>query len=114
MAPVNVTWQIALLRHPKIESWCADSAWRVRMITTTGTIVVSALIVVIAYLVPGFDKVMGLLGAFFAFMISAIFPLVCHLRLFQNSMSIWRKSMTYILVIVSVIMAATGTWKSFA
>ncbi|KAI9488883.1 transmembrane amino acid transporter protein-domain-containing protein [Zychaea mexicana] len=113
MAPVNLTWQIALLRHPSIEVWCAGSQWRVRMITVTGTVMVSAMIVLIAYVVPGFDKVMGLLGALFAFIISALFPLACHLKLFQHTMSMPRKVMSYFLIVISLFMAITGTWKSF-
>ncbi|KAI7848408.1 transmembrane amino acid transporter protein-domain-containing protein [Circinella umbellata] len=112
LSPVNLTWQRAILRHPKVEEWCLGSLWRVRSITITGTILMSAIVVLIAYMFPSFDKVMGLLGSLFAFVISAVFPLTCHLKLFGHTMSTTRKYITYILLTISVIMATLGTWKS--
>ncbi|KAI9274789.1 transmembrane amino acid transporter protein-domain-containing protein [Phascolomyces articulosus] len=113
LSPVNLTWQIALLRNPNVETWCQGSIWRVRFLTITGTVLLSAMIVFIAYIFPAFDKVMGLLGSLFAFIISAVFPLSCHLKLFRNTMSTSRKMVTYMLLGVSITMGVFGTWKSF-
>ncbi|KAI9315589.1 transmembrane amino acid transporter protein-domain-containing protein, partial [Dichotomocladium elegans] len=111
--PVNMTWQMALFRHPVMEAWCNVRPWRTNFIKGLGMVLMSAMIVLIAYYVPGFDNVMGLLGAFFAFMISAIFPLVCHYRLYSDTLSVKRKLFNGTLVLASIVMAVTGTYKSF-
>ncbi|KAI9144894.1 transmembrane amino acid transporter protein-domain-containing protein [Paraphysoderma sedebokerense] len=42
---------------------------------------VSVLILIVAIVWPGFHQVMALLGSFFSFFVSGIFPLVCFLKL---------------------------------
>ncbi|CDH53169.1 amino acid transporter transmembrane [Lichtheimia corymbifera JMRC:FSU:9682] len=110
--PVDTTIKLALLRHPKIDVWYKENPRYGRVLLGIGTLILSATIVLMAYLVPGFDNVMGLLGAFFAFAISAIFPLMCHRKLYQSSTPRWQKILDYILIFISVAMAIAGTWAS--
>lgn len=110
--PVNLTISLWLLNKPVIDAWCKENPRYGRMLPGIGTLILSATIVLMAYLVPGFDNVMGLLGAFFAFVISAIFPLMCHRKLYQSSTPRWQKILDYILIFISIVMAIAGTWAS--
>ncbi|CAO3655920.1 unnamed protein product [Mucor fragilis] len=111
--PVNLSWQIWLFKGTPLEDWCDKGSWREPILTAMGKVCVSAFIVVLAYIIPGFDKIMSLLGAFFSFMISGIFPLVCHLCLFGDTMSVKKKMLDYTLIIIASSMALTGTCWSF-
>ncbi|KAI8344155.1 transmembrane amino acid transporter protein-domain-containing protein [Chlamydoabsidia padenii] len=111
--PVNLTWQLWLYRTPKMEQWCQDHAWMEPVVSVIGKMMVSAGIVYLAWLIPGFDKIMGLLGAFFSFIISGIFPLICHLYLFGDSLSFGVKLLNYILLVIATLMATSGTIVSF-
>ncbi|PHZ15739.1 uncharacterized protein RHIMIDRAFT_224050 [Rhizopus microsporus ATCC 52813] len=111
--PVNISWQLWLLKGTHLEEWCIKGRWREPMIMFIGKITVSAFIVVLAYVIPGFDKIMSLLGAFFSFMISGIFPLVCHVRLFGTTMTRKQKILDYTLIFIASCMAFIGTLWSF-
>lgn len=74
----------------------------------------ATIVLLMAYSVPGFDNAMGLLYAFFAFVVSAIFPPMCHHKLYQSSTSRWQKILDYILIFISVAMAITGMWTRIA
>ncbi|KAG0749701.1 hypothetical protein G6F57_004277 [Rhizopus arrhizus] len=111
--PVNVSWQLWLLKGTHLEEWCVKARWREPLLTFIGKLIVSAFIVSLAYIIPGFDKVMSLLGAFFSFMISGIFPLVCHVRLFGDTMSTKQLILDYTLIFIASSMAFTGTLWSF-
>ncbi|KAI9259333.1 transmembrane amino acid transporter protein-domain-containing protein [Sporodiniella umbellata] len=112
--PINISWQLWLFsgkdhhHHHHIKS-----AWREQAMTVLGKLIISACIVLLAYVIPGFDKVMSLLGAFFSFMISGIFPLVCHVRLFGETMSTRQKLLDYTLIFIASCMALIGTLWSF-
>ncbi|KAG1150768.1 hypothetical protein G6F37_002029 [Rhizopus arrhizus] len=69
--------------------------------------------VLLVWLIPNFDRVISLLGAFFSFFISGIFPLLCHIKLFRHTMSRWELALNLILLTVASLMAITGTIKSF-
>jgi vesicular inhibitory amino acid transporter len=111
--PVNLSWQIWLFKGTSLEDWCDKGRWREPILTAIGKVCISAFIVVLAYIIPGFDKIMSLLGAFFSFMISGIFPLICHLCLFGDSMSVKQKVLDYTLIVIASSMALTGTCWSF-
>ncbi|KAI8050722.1 transmembrane amino acid transporter protein-domain-containing protein [Thamnidium elegans] len=111
--PVNLSWHIWLLRGTHLEEWCEKGEWREPLLTAFGKICVSAFVVVLAFIIPGFDKIMSLLGAFFSFMISGIFPLVCHMCLFSDSMSYKSKVLDCTLIVIASSMAFTGTLWSF-
>ncbi|CAO3639807.1 unnamed protein product [Cunninghamella blakesleeana] len=111
--PLNLTWQLWLFRKPKMQSIIERVEWLENVITFIGKVVVSAFIVYIAYTVPGFDKIMSLLGAFFSFIISGIFPIVCYFKVFGHTLS--KKSILFnsTLLIISIAMAFTGTLVTF-
>ncbi|CEP12079.1 hypothetical protein [Parasitella parasitica] len=108
MQPLNMSWEIALFSSPKFES-CLSDSYRKNAITIVGRSLVTAVLVYIALVFPGFDKVMSLLGALFSFTISIVFPLVCHLKLFKEKMSIPETLLNWFLLIVSILMAIFGT-----
>lgn len=110
--PVVLSWQVGLFSQPAVEHWCAKSSWRKPLIKTLGVILTSALIVTLATLLPNFDQLMSLLGALFAFIISGIFPMVCHLKLFRQTMPRWEIGLSYVLISVASVMATLGTIRS--
>ncbi|KAG1453008.1 hypothetical protein G6F56_007674 [Rhizopus delemar] len=112
--PVNLSWQLWLLKGgTRLEVWCLNGRWREPMITFIGKLTLSALVVFLAFVIPGFDKVMSLLGAFFSFMISGIFPLICHVRLFGDTMPKKQLFLDYTLIFIASCMAFVGTLWSF-
>ncbi|KAI8970079.1 transmembrane amino acid transporter protein-domain-containing protein [Mycotypha africana] len=111
--PVNLSWQIWLFKGTKVQDWCDRGTWREPILTAIGKVCVSAFIVTLAYIIPGFDKVMSLLGAFFSFMISGIFPLICHVILFRDNMPASQKLLDHILILIASVMAISGTAWSF-
>ncbi|ORX81667.1 hypothetical protein K493DRAFT_292641 [Basidiobolus meristosporus CBS 931.73] len=67
----------------------------------------------VAILIPGFHRVMALLGSFSCFTISAILPLACHLQLFKNELTRGRKMFDWSLIGICSIMAIVGTVWTF-
>ncbi|KAI7872399.1 transmembrane amino acid transporter protein-domain-containing protein [Spinellus fusiger] len=111
--PINLSWQIFLFRNTSLEQWCAKSTWREPTLTFIGKIAMSCFIIGLAYAIPDFDKLMSLLGAFFSFVISGIFPLICHLKLFGDTLSGPEKLLNYTLLFIASSMAISGTIWSF-
>ncbi|KAH7087808.1 transmembrane amino acid transporter protein-domain-containing protein [Paraphoma chrysanthemicola] len=71
-----------------------------------GTLVV---FVVIAILFPSFDRIMTLLGSVACFSICIILPLAFHLKLFGKEISSAEKTMNWVLIVVSSVMAIVST-----
>ncbi|KAI8940966.1 hypothetical protein NX059_002217 [Plenodomus lindquistii] len=71
-----------------------------------GTLVV---FVVIAIVFPSFDRIMTLLGSVACFSICIILPLAFHLKLFGKEISSGEKTMNWVLIVVSTIMAIVST-----
>jgi vesicular inhibitory amino acid transporter len=94
--PVMLSWQISLFGNNEN-----------RLLKWIGVLITSCCIVWLSYVFPHFDRVMGILGAFFSFFISGIFPLVCHQKLFQ--LPRWQKVLDYSLLVIGICMAITGT-----
>ncbi|KAF7731383.1 hypothetical protein EC973_000191 [Apophysomyces ossiformis] len=111
--PVNISLEILLFGSETVEKWCAKGRWRTSALTIVTRVLVSAIIVTLAYVIPDFHKIMSLLGAFFAYVIAAIFPIVCHLRLFAGTIPAWERVMSWILLILSAVFALSGTIWSF-
>ncbi|KAI8996919.1 transmembrane amino acid transporter protein-domain-containing protein [Pilobolus umbonatus] len=110
--PVAVSWQVGLFTIPEVDHWLSKGRWRKTVVKTTGVILTSAMIVALAVILPGFDKIMSFLGALFSFIISGIFPIACHYKLFKNTMSKKEILMSYALIAVCCFMAITGTLRS--
>jgi vesicular inhibitory amino acid transporter len=61
MHPLNLSWELALFSHPKVETWLKldhHVVWRKNAVTIFGKVMVTAALVYIALIFPGFDKVM--------------------------------------------------------
>jgi vesicular inhibitory amino acid transporter len=65
--------------------------------------------VIIAIVFPSFDRIMTLLGSVACFSICIILPLAFHLKLFGKEISSGEKTMNWVLIIVSTIMAIIST-----
>ncbi|KAI8069631.1 transmembrane amino acid transporter protein-domain-containing protein [Gongronella butleri] len=113
MNPINLTWQLWLCRSPRWEMWFHEHDWLEPFVAFIGKLTASGVIVLLAYMVPEFHRLMGLLGAFFSFVISGIFPLVCHFHLFGATLSATDKLIDGILLTVASFMCVTGTLASF-
>ncbi|SAM03485.1 hypothetical protein [Absidia glauca] len=111
--PVNLSWELALIRQPSIEAWCSKQPWRGQAIRVIGKVLVSALVVMLAYCIPEFDRIMSLLGACFSFIISGMFPILCYIKLFGPSLLLGEKLVLWLLFFVCFVMAFIGTLWSF-
>ncbi|CAO3627268.1 unnamed protein product [Mucor hiemalis] len=111
--PVVLSWQIGLSNNLVIENWLSKSSWRKPLVKFVGVLLTSAFIVILAVLIPNFDKLMSLLGALFSFIISGIFPIMCHLKLFGPSLSKGQIILNYTLIAIAFTMGVTGTLRSF-
>ena len=69
--------------------------------------------VVLAILVPDFDRIMSLMGAVACFAICIMLPAAFHLKLFGDSLTKMEKTRDWALVIVSGIMGVVGTAFNF-
>ncbi|ORX60676.1 hypothetical protein DM01DRAFT_1317329 [Hesseltinella vesiculosa] len=112
MNPINLTWQLWLCRSPRWEVWYEDHSWLEPLVSVIGKSTASATIVFLAYVFPEFHRLMGLLGAFFSFVISGIFPLTCHFYLFGSTMTRMEKLMDGTLLAIAVMLCIIGTLSS--
>lgn len=110
--PVVLSWQIGLAGNPTIDDWLNRASWRKPFVKSVGVILTSAFIVVLAILLPNFDQIMSLLGALFSFVISGIFPLMCHLKLFKNTLSSKEIALNYFLLFMAASLGTMGTVRS--
>lgn len=69
--------------------------------------------VVLAILVPDFDRIMSLMGAVACFTICIMLPAAFHLKLFGDSLTKMEKTRDWALVIVSGVMAVVSTAFNF-
>jgi vesicular inhibitory amino acid transporter len=72
-------------------------------------VVTIVIFVVIAIIFPSFDRIMTLLGSVACFSICIILPLAFHLKLFGKEISSGEKTMNWVLIVVSTIMAIVST-----
>lgn len=75
-------------------------------------VICNLLFVVLAILVPDFDRIMALMGSAMCFTICVILPLAFYLKIFQGKVSMGEKMIAYFLIFVSSIMAVVGTIAS--
>ena len=69
--------------------------------------------VILAILVPDFDRIMSLMGAVACFTICIMLPAAFHLKLFGDSLTKAEKARDWTLVIVSGVMAVVSTAFNF-
>jgi vesicular inhibitory amino acid transporter len=72
-------------------------------------VVTIMIFVIIAILFPSFDRIMTLLGSVACFSICIILPLAFHLKLFWKDISRAEKTMKWVLIVISTIMAVVST-----
>jgi len=76
-------------------------------------IVCIIIFVVLAILVPDFDRIMSLMGAVACFTICIILPAAFHLKLFGEQLSRWEKGRDWFLIVVSSVLAVVSTAFNF-
>lgn len=76
-------------------------------------IICIVLFVVLAILVPSFDRIMSLLGSVACFTICIILPLAFHLKIFGKEIGRAERWGNWALIVVSSIMAIVSTVFSF-
>lgn len=70
-------------------------------------------IVVMAIVFPEFDRIMALMGSCLCFTICIILPLAFYLKIFGKDISSTERAVDWLLLIVSSVMAITGTAWAF-
>lgn len=70
-------------------------------------------IVAIAIVFPEFDRIMALMGSCLCFTICIILPLAFYLKIFGKDISPRERAVDWLLLIVSSVMAITGTAWAF-
>ena len=76
-------------------------------------IVCVAVFVLLAVLIPEFDRIMSLLGSVACFSICLILPCAFHLKLFGEEMPRWQKVVDWSLLVVSTALALVSTAFNF-
>lgn len=76
-------------------------------------LVILAVFVIIAIIFPSFDRIMTLLGSVACFSICIILPLAFHLKLFGKEIGSAEKTLNWVLIIISTIMAVVSTVFAF-
>jgi len=107
--PINLTLEIYCSSIPAVGEWYNSGRGRRTALTIATRLLISTLVVWLAIQFPGFDKVMGILGSFFSYSVSAIFPCVCHLKLFGWELSFRQKLIDYFIITVCTCLASLGT-----
>ncbi|CAG8446973.1 5594_t:CDS:2 [Ambispora gerdemannii] len=111
--PINLTLEIYYNTIPWIENWSHRGRGRRTALTLFTRILISTIVVIVAIQYPGFDRVMGILGSFFSYTISAIFPCLCHLRLYGREISRREKLLNWTIILVCSCLATLGTTWAF-
>ncbi|CAG8445613.1 3682_t:CDS:2 [Ambispora leptoticha] len=111
--PINLTLEIYYNSIPWVEDWLYRGRGRRTALMFFTRILISTIVVIIAILFPGFDRVMGILGSFFSYTISAIFPCLCHLRLYGRELSRREKFLNWAIIVVCSCLATFGTIWAF-
>ena len=111
--PINLTLELAYYSTPRIEDWLNSGRGRRTALKTISRISVSIIVLFIAIRFPEFDKIMGLLGSFFSYIISAIFPCMCHLKLFGGILK-WKEYLLNVtIILICSVLSALGTIWAF-
>ena len=82
--PINLTLELSYYSSPSVEDWLNSGRGRRTALKAVSRIFVSSLVVFVAINFPEFDRMMGVLGSFFSYIISAVFPCICYLKLYGD------------------------------
>ncbi|KAG9304121.1 hypothetical protein G9A89_001623 [Geosiphon pyriformis] len=111
--PINLTLEIYYSSVAAVENWAHRGRGRRTGLIFFSRFLISTIVLIIAIQFPGFDRVMGVLGSFFSFTISAIFPCCCHLRLYGRELSKKEKLLNWGIIIICTVLATFGTIWAF-
>ncbi|KAB8349679.1 hypothetical protein FH972_023695 [Carpinus fangiana] len=76
-------------------------------------VLTNVVIIIIAILVPSFDRVMSLLGSLACFTICIILPCAFHLKIFGKELALRQRVLDWTLLVTCTILAILGTAASF-
>lgn len=83
------------------------------ILRATVRILCTVAFVILAILVPSFDRIMSLLGAAAGFTICIILPLAFHLKIFGNEIGRAERWGNWVLIVVSSVLAIVSTVFNF-
>ena len=83
-----------------------EMVYSVMRLLLRATIATLAFLVGVLY--PNFNGLLALIGTFFSFTVSAIFPCLVYLRLFQGELRIWERALNWAVVVFSGFMVLVG------
>src|SRR6266542_98339 len=82
--PINLILELSYYLSPCIEDWLNSGQERHTALKLVLRIFVTSLVVFIAINFPQYDRIMGVLRSFFLYIISAVFPYICYLKLYGD------------------------------
>lgn len=83
------------------------------ILKATVRILLIVVFVILAILVPDFDRIMSLLGSVACFSICIILPLAFHLKIFGKEISGAERAMNWALIVLSTVLAVVATVFNF-
>merc|ERR1719215_1057836 len=100
ITPVNFQIQRSL------KDTCSMPNFVARVVACT----ISAVIILnIAIFYPGFHNVMALLGSFFSFTISVVFPELCYLKLYGHKLTMAERTFEILIMFMGAFFGIVGT-----
>ncbi|KAF8472472.1 transmembrane amino acid transporter protein-domain-containing protein [Kalaharituber pfeilii] len=116
--PIVTTLEVMLGLDPRSlavtsESMIGNSATFRGIGKVVVRILCNVMFVAIAILFPSFDRIMALLGSFLCFSICVILPLAFYLKICSEDIKPFERQMIYVLLVISILLAASGTVWSF-
>ena len=85
------------------------SGWSRGLLKCTIRIATIVVILIIAILVPSFDRIMALMGSALCFTICIILPLTFYLKLFGDEISMKERVLDWFLIVICSVIAVIGT-----
>ena len=82
--PINLTLELSYYSSPCIEDWLNSDRGRCIALKLVLRIFVTSLVVFIAINFSQYDRMIGVLGSFFLYIISAVFPCIYYLKLYGD------------------------------
>lgn len=58
MNPVSITWELWITSYERVEMWCRYHTWRRSLVAGVGRVFASLIVILIATVFPGFDRIM--------------------------------------------------------
>lgn len=94
-------------------SLCGMSNMTRGILRVTIRVVVPVIFTLLAIVVPSFDRIMSLLGSLACFSICIILPCAFHIKIFGKDLSLKRRILDWMLIIVCTILSTAGTVCAF-